>query len=149
MARETETVAPTFEDTGGVHPQWHGHKYLATAGQTSIFDELVTTEKQIRGGWYEMMDNNAVVGDYIEFSVVDKDDVLGLFSTYGLTVGVDVLELKKYVKEDYINPLHAGNREVIESRSTFLITAGLYMRTIYESTGGDDVCFKVVTIAYS
>ena len=140
--------APTFEHTLGLHPQWVGHKYTATAGATNIFDEVVTTEKQLRGGWYELMDSNAAVDDYVEFAVVDKDDVLGLFSTYGLTVGVDVLELKKYVKTEYVNPSNANNREVFMVGSVFAITAGLYLRTIYESTGISDVVFKVVTLAY-
>jgi len=142
-------LAPTFEDTGGIHPQWKGHKYSATAGQINIFDELVTAEKQLRGGWYELLDATAtaVVNDYIEFAVVDKDDVLGLFATYGLTVGTDVLELKKYVKTEYINPQLLG-RQMFLANSTFVIISGLYLRTIYESTGGDNVAFKVVTLAY-
>lgn len=144
-----QVLAPTFEDTGGIHPQWKGHKYTATAGQTNIFDEVVTVEKQLRGGWYELLDATAkaVPNDYIEFAVVDKDDVLGLFTTYGLEVGVDVLELKKYVKTEYVNP-NKSDRQVFLVGSTFVITAGLYLRTIYESTGADDVCFKVVTLAY-
>jgi hypothetical protein len=140
-------TAPTFEDTGGQHPQWVGRKYVATAGATNIFDEIVVTEKQLRGGWYELMDDNAVVGDYIEFGVVDKDDVLGYFATYGLTVGEDVLELKKYVKTEYVNPLQGG-RQVFLANSVFAIVAGLYLRSIYESTGTEDVNFKVVTLAY-
>jgi hypothetical protein len=141
--------APTFEDTGGIHPQWKGHKYIATAGQTNIYDEVVTVEKQLRGGWYELLDATpkAVVNDYIEFAVVDKDDALGLFSSLGLTVGVDILELKKYVAKEYINPSLSG-RQVFMANSTFTIVAGLYLRTIYESTGADNVCFKVVTLAY-
>jgi len=148
MAREP-TVAPTFENTFGIHPQWEGHLYTATAGQTNIFDEEITTEKQIRGGWYELMDSpaKAVIGDYIEFSVVDKNDVLGLFSTYGLTVGEDVLELKKYVKKEYVNPKH-NERELFVAKSTWVVFAGLFLRTIYESTGTEDVQLKVVTLAY-
>jgi hypothetical protein len=140
--------APTFENTGGLHPRWQGYLYTATAGATNIFDELVVTEKQLRGGWYEILDNNAVIGDYIEEAVVDKDDVLGLFSTYGLTVGVDVLELKKYVKTEYINPSNANERQVFLVSSTFVVMAGLYTRIIYESTGGVDVQLKVTTLAY-
>ena len=140
--------APTFESTGGLHPQWVGYLYTATAGATNIFDEVVTVEKQLRQGWYELFDTNATGGDYVEFAVVDKDDVLGLFDTYGLEVGVDVLELKKYVKTDYINTLNAGRREVFGVGSVFAIVAGLYLRTIYESTGGTDIKFKVVTLAY-
>jgi len=141
-------IAPTFESTGGLHPQWKGYLYNVTAGMTNIFDELVTFEKQLRGGWYELMDGNAIVGDYIEEAVVDKDDVLGLFSTYGLTVGVDVLELKKYVRTEYVNPGTAGERQVFLANSTFVVLAGLYMRIIYESTGVDDLKLKVTTFAY-
>jgi len=140
--------APTFEDTGGLQPQWKGHLYTATAGATSLFDELVVTEKHLRGGWYELVDSNAVVGDYVECSIVDKDDVLGLFAMYGLTVGVDVLELQKYIKTEYVNPVTTGQRQVFLANSTFAIVAGLYIRTIYESTGTADVKFKVTTLAY-
>ncbi len=148
MSSVNDVVAPTFEDTGGLHPQWKGHLYDVTAGATNIFDELVVTEKQLRGGWYELMDGGGSVGDYIESAVVDKDDVLGLFSTYGLTVGVDVLELKKYVKTEYVNPATAGQRQVFLANSTFVIVAGLYVRTIYESTGLTNTKIKVTTLAY-
>lgn len=142
-------TAPTFEDTNELQPEWRGYKYTATAGATSIFDEEVTTEKQLRGGWYELLDSpaKAIVGDYVEFAVVDKDDVLGLFSAYGLTVGQDVLELQKYIKTEYINPART-EREKFIVRSVWSIVAGLYLRTIYESTGTEDVTFKVVTFAY-
>ena len=95
------------------------------------------------------MDEDASLGDYIEEAVVDKDDVLGLFNTYGLTVGTDVLELKKYIKTEYINPLVAGQRQVFIANSTFVIAAGLYLRTIYVSVGTiNDVSLKVTTLTY-
>lgn len=142
-------MAPTFEDTSGLHPQWQGRKYVATAGATNIFDELVTSERQLRGGWYELMDSpaKAVVGDYVEFSVVDKDDTLGLFSGLGLTVGQDVLELQKYIRNEYVIPFRQA-REVFLAKSVWEIVSGLYLRTIYESTGAENVEFKVVTLAY-
>lgn len=140
--------APTFEETGGIHPKWEGGLYTATAGALNFFDRYVDTEKQLRGGWYEIMDANAVVGDYIEQSVVDKDDVLGLFALYGLTVGQDVLELKKYVLTEYVNPATAGSRQYFGASSTFTLTAGLYLRTAYFSTGTNDVRVKVTTLAY-
>lgn len=143
------TIAPTFEDTQGIYPQWHGHLYDVTAGAVNIFDELITYEEQLRAGYYELLDNKAVIGDYIEESVVDKDDVLGYFSAYGYTVGVDVLELKKYVKKEYINPLTAGQRQIFQAGSTFVIYPGLYMRTVYTSVGAEDLKLKVTTLAYS
>lgn len=144
-----DTTAPTFENTQGIYPQWHGHLYDVTAGALNIYDELVTYEEQLRAGYYELLDENAVVGDYIEESVVDKDDVLGYFSAYGYVVGVDVLELKKYVKKEYINPLTAGQRQIFEAGSTFKIYPGLYTRTSYTSVGAVDLKLKVTTLAYS
>lgn len=141
-------MSPTFEDTVGLAPQWESHLYTATAGATNIFDEVVTTEKRIRGGWYEIMNGSVpVINDYCEFAVVDKDDTLGLFTVLGLTVGEDVLELKKYVKKDYINPTEKGRQEFL-GRSVFAVAAGLYLRSIYTSTGGTDVQFKVVMLSY-
>ena len=140
--------APTFEDTNDQQPNWEGHLYEAVAGATSIFDEEVTVEKQIRGGWYEIFGGPPVLGDYIEFSVVDKNDVLGLFSTYGLTVGEDVLELQKYVVKEYINPAHSG-REVFMANSVWPLIPGLFMRTTLVSTGSDNINLKVVTLAYT
>jgi hypothetical protein len=146
--RRNPVTAPTFEDTGGLHPKWKGYKYLATADAINIFDEVVVTEKALRGGWYELLDTNGSTDDIIEFSVVDKDDVLGLFETYGLTVGEDVLELKKYVETDTVNPNTSGMREIFMAKSTFVVVAGLYMRTVYDAAAGSDRCFKVVQLAY-
>ena len=140
--------APSFEDTGGLNPKWEGKLYTATAGAMNFFDEEVTVEKQLRGGWYEIMNDKAQVGDYVEQSVVDKNDVLGLFSVFGLTVGQDVLELKKYVKTEYVNPTTAGQRQVFGASSTFTLTVGLFLRVAYNSTGAEDVELKVTTLAY-
>lgn len=140
-------TAPTFENTSGLAPQWEGRIYTATAGATNIFDEQVTVEKRLRGGWYELFDTNAVVNDYVEFAVVDKDDTLGLFTMLGLTVGEDVLELRKYVKTEYVNPSLSGRQHFI-GNSVFSVVAGLYLRSIYVSTGTNNVQFKVVVLSY-
>ena len=140
-------TAPTFEETEGLAPNWQGYLYTATAGATNIFDEVVTVERRLRGGWYELFDSNAVAGDYVEFAVVDKDDVLGLFTMLGLTVGEDVLELRKYVRKEYVNPTLAG-RQDFQGNSAFHVIEGLYLRSIYVSTGSNNVQFKVVTFSY-
>lgn len=140
--------APSFEDTGGLNPRWQGYLYTVTAGSLNFFDERIDTEKQLRGGWYEILDSNSVIGDYVEQSVIDKDDVLGYFSLYGLTVGQDVLELKKYVKTEYVNPSTAGQRQVFAVSSTFTLAVGLYLRVAYNSIGSNDVQLKVTTLAY-
>lgn len=138
-------IAPTFEYDEDLNGVWQGFKYIATAGVLNIYDEVVTTELKLRGGWYEILDitTKAVDGDYIEFAIIDKDDVLGLFSTYGLTVGVDILELSKFVRTDYIN-LNSNHRQEFTSNAASNIVAGLYFRIYYNSIGQDDVNFKIV-----
>ena len=138
--------APTFEDTNGLAPQWEGSFYEAVAEATNIYDEVVTTEKRLRGGRYEVMDGNSVIGDYVKFSVVDKDDVLGLFDMLEIEEG-GFLELRRYVK-DYVNPLAAGNIQKFEGNSAFPVIAGLYLRSTYVSTGAVNVKFKAGTLAY-
>jgi len=132
-------VAPTYMDTAGAKGHFEGNKWLATAGAQSFFDILVTTQIYVQGGTYWC--ENAEKGDYAEFSIVDKDDVLGLFALYGLTVGVDVLVLEKYVKTEY---MHEGRNEGdIEVTSKGDVFPGLYLRASYVSIGSVDVDMAV------
>jgi len=66
-----------------------------------------------------------------------------LFSTYGLTVGVDILELKKFVRTEYTNPDSANSRQEFISNGATSVYTGLYMRVAYLSTGLSDVKFKI------
>lgn len=136
-------VAPTFEDTQGLTVVWKGRLHTAIAGSLNIFDHPVITQIKVRGGWYELMDGNAAIGDYIEFSIIDKDNILGLFSAYGLTEGVDILELKKFIRTEYVNPKISARQDFSADGASTVI-AGLYMRVSYLSTGVDDVQFKVM-----
>lgn len=136
-------VTNSFGYTDGLNIQWQGYKYKALDNAVNIFDEPVTTELRLRRGSYEMMsspaDSSSVqarLGDKIEFSVVDKDDVLGLFSTYDLTVGTDVLELNRYVVDEWIVPLH-GDRVDFSSDAAFAVVPGLYFRTTYTAIESD------------
>lgn len=140
-------ISPTYEYNHGLQALWCGHLFTATAGQLSIFDTLISTEMKAQGGWYEVVGDpaapDAVVGDYMELSIIDKDDTLGLFGILGLTVGTDILELGKFLKTEYINPYAANLRQVFLSRGTFDVMAGLYFRTYYNSIGNNDVKMKV------
>lgn len=141
-------LAPTFEDAYGLTPIWDGQLCEAAPGAISIFDKLITTELKIRGGWYELLEAGAVVGDLLEFAIVDKDDVLGYFTPLGLTVGSGVLELKKYVRNEYVAPAALAQRQEFFCGSVFSVMAGLYFRTIYHSTGTTPVKFKTMVFAY-
>ena len=113
------------------HTAFKGFHYVVPKGTHAIFDQVLTVQVKVQGGdWWV---RNAVDGDYIEFAVVDKDDVLGLFATYGLTVGVDVLELGKFVRTLYVpEGSSEGSRRVASPQTVY---SGLYLRVIYHSVG--------------
>lgn len=106
----------------------------APANQTSIHDLEITTQIYIEGGYFWSDGGNK--GDYVEVSVVDKDDVLGLFGQFNLTVGVDVLELDKFVETMYLKP---GGMEfsLVQTSDIAQVMEGLYIRTKYENVGAN------------
>jgi hypothetical protein len=123
-----------------------GYKFTITASQTNFFDISVPGAIiYLAGGTFAIKAANPAADihedDYAEFSVIDKDDVLGLFATYGLTVGVDVLELKKYVKTHYFLPNDNELRMHIEPSTLAQVLPGLYMRAAYHSHGNQDMDF--------
>lgn len=125
--------------------QFKGYRYVAAPNTVTIFDEVVTTQVYVQGGRATIQ--HVEDGDMVEFSVVDKDDVLGLFATYGLTVGVDVLELRKYVKTVYPR----APEDVIENRveAAAPVVAGLYFRiTCHAVAGGSNRIIKPVYLWY-
>jgi len=81
--------APTFEFDENRTKEWTGRRYPVTAGVLNIWDEWNASTMYLRGGWYEIFQEpssyKTIDGDTIEFSIVDKDDVMGLFSLFGLT----------------------------------------------------------------
>ena len=115
-----------------------GYLYSCPANTISIFDEPVTKVLFIQGAicWWD----TPSVGDYGEFSIVDKDGVIpdpygdhdSLMEHYGLTPGVDVLELSKYVRK-FRPPPWAALLDV-RQRTAGKILPGLYMRFIYNNT---------------
>jgi len=127
-------------------PCWERYKYTAAAGQTTFFDEAITTEKRVRYGQYKIKNYSDVhEDDYMELSIIDKDDVLGLFSVYGLIVGEDILELNKIVKNEYCDneyEFSAGTWGAMP------IYAGLYVRTAYNNYGNTDINFWIRILFY-
>lgn len=135
-------IAPTFEDTEGLTTIWKGHRYITQPEALNIFDTLITTQLKLRGGWYKLLSTGATDEDYVEFSIVDKDNCLGLFSYFGLTPGVDVLELKKFIRTEFINPLDFSRQEFL-SNAASEVMAGLYFRVYYYSAGTTPVILSV------
>jgi hypothetical protein len=128
-------MSPSAYEYAAEDGGFDGYQYQCPANTLSIFDEPVTKVMFVQGAicWWD----TPSVGDYGEFAVVDKDDVLGLFATYGLTVGVDVLEVAKYVRKFYPPPWK--KLVDIRQRTAGQIIPGLYMRFIYDNTHASNV----------
>lgn len=123
-----EIVAPSFvyvEQSGLIK----GHRFVCQPDSTNVFDWQLPFNVALQGVHAIIVDNQD--GDYGEFSVVDADDVLGLFALYGLTVGVDVLQIQKFGETVYVP---AGRSDIgYFFDSAFQIPAGLYLRMTWEA----------------
>lgn len=116
---------------------WKGAMFKAIGGQTTFFDQEITTEIKLQGGSYRILNysnvgwNGDTQRDFIEFSIIDKNDVLGLFSKYGLTVGQDILEVFKFVRNAHV----LESETFLDKYSAFPVVPGLFFRVAYNSVG--------------
>ena len=104
-----------------------GTKFTASAGVETTHDFLIAEDHLIDGA--QLVVITGILGDKVKCQVVDKDNVLG----YGENV-----VLGEYVKDWYINPSESKQLEY-ESNYPAKIYGGLYLRTIYTSTGENSV----------
>jgi len=109
--------------------RFKGFLYAPPANTLSIYDEKISNSKIFVQGAEMIWADTPSLGDYMEFSVVDKDDVLGLFSSYGLTAGVDTLELIKYATTGYLPP-RFFIRELL-AKTAASVVGDLYIRMYY------------------
>jgi hypothetical protein len=141
-------AAQSFRTYNGLIPICRGLDFTCTAGNgveaVTHCDYRITKEIRFFGGLYWVTNPEVVDGrDFIEYSFVDKDNVLGLFSRYGMVVGTHVLELFKNVINGKVKK---GNiAEGYKYRPLELCPAaqdlmtGLYIRTSYHSFGATNV----------
>jgi hypothetical protein len=140
--------APSFESTMGVSPIWQSYLYNATNSVTSTFDTELSEEVKLRGGSYEICTSPITGTHVVNFMIVDKNDVLGLFAGLGLTPGVDELIVKHYIRDEYVNINSVGQTKTFSANSVSTLVAGLFLRTTYNNQSLDDVEFKVTYIYY-
>jgi hypothetical protein len=111
-----------------------GYRFDALPGTVTFFDVEVSHQIYLQSGDVRIMPNRAQRGDYIDFSVVDKNDVMGYFAMFGLTVGVDVLELKKFVSDEHVIWWDSGGQVLkVEPGTVSLLVPGLFLRCVYHS----------------
>jgi len=113
--------------------------FIAVAGELTAYDLLLDTDILLHGGW-SWVGDTASWGDQVHMSVIDKDDVLGLFDLLGLTEGEDVLELSRYIVDIDVPPGGYGKEGHHIHTGTFAdLVEGLYLRVRYSSEGDSDV----------
>lgn len=107
--------------------------FIAAPDSTNIFDTVIDATMvgadnfvQLFAGEY-WCDANVQSGDYLEFSVIDKDGVLG-YAPPGT-----VVELAKYVKK---RPAKANATGAIVPGQATKLYIGLYLRAIYFCVSG-------------
>lgn len=147
-------LAPSFVETNGYDGVYLGFRWEVAAGYTDIYDYDLTANMKIQGGYRMVTGGPPVDGDYMEMSVVDKDNATGMFNgtnphgmnpdliDLGLTVGVDVIELFKYIRGEQVDPADLGVRYEYLFASAKFVLALLYLRAKFESTGNDNIVVK-------
>lgn len=136
-------VSPTYgmyEEAG----RYKGSGLAAYPQCTTIEDLRLTTEIYLQGAHFWIHHGNW--GDFVDFSVVDKDDILGLFAYYSLTPGEDVLELAKYVENFPIKP---GDSEGDFYPPSYAdVASGLYLRVKYENNSNEGTYMGVTYLTF-
>ncbi len=154
--------APTLDDSKGLTPKKKSYKLIVNLNQTNFFDIEVTTERRICGGEYWIRVNGTDYthkDDYVEFSVIDKNDILGYFQYYGLsnaTGSNDFLELSKFIINDYVRVGKTDDgyyKQCYEGiKGTSLVYAGLFFRIMFDShyipQTGDSQTLELVARIY-
>lgn len=107
-----------------------------------IDETIVGRDNQVEftsGAYYIREQDKITDNDYLEVSIVDKDNVTGLFEYYNLIPGEDVLELVKFIKT---HSIIGGRRILLDGGQSKIIPYGLYIRISYFSYGIEPFSFK-------
>lgn len=121
VRREADMTADSVKFRG------KGITFTATAGTTTSHDYKITEGRLCSGT--ELILANHVFGDSVKFQVVDVDNILG----YGAGTVLD-----EFATDWYVAPGQSMQGQTILPYSAEII-AGLYIRLIYNSTGGTNV----------
>jgi hypothetical protein len=135
-------VAPTHTC---INESWRmeGIRFTASGQTTTIYDYHITKEILMQGGhWWTSAHG---LDDSADFSIIDKDDILGLHTLYDLPPGYPI-ELKKFVKNYHIpSGLTTGT---IQAPTVSPVVSGLYVRIAYDNNSDENAEIGVNYIYY-
>lgn len=129
------------------------YAYTALANTINFFDVEATTHKYMKGAKFWVREDsvpNVHNDDYIEYSIVDKNDVLGLFGIYGLTLGTDILEISKFVRTNRVKKGSSSDGYFDDSvyNHAVRMTPGLFVRMSYVNFGTANIDFLITVYFY-
>ncbi len=123
--------APTFL-SASEQARLEGYELVGEPGVTTILDVAVASQVLVQGGQFWIA--GAVAGDKCHFSVVDKNNVLGLHTLHGLPFGTPI-ELVRYVKNYRLPPVPLY-QDTIVMPTVAPVAPGLFLRCMLEAVAG-------------
>ena len=124
-------VSPTFL-FATEQARLKGYRISCAPGEVSILDVEVTSQLLVQGGQFWI--TGGQLNDRAQFSIVDKNNVLGLHVLHGIPAGHPI-ELVRYV-EDYPVPPAPVWKEDIIMPTVAPVAPGLFLRAQYEAVDG-------------
>jgi hypothetical protein len=144
-------TAPTYFYTENLNIMQEMTRYQVIAPAINIFDEQIQLGQRLFGGKYWIHRDSVDKvhsDDYVEFSIIDKDNILGMFDMFGLSIANgDFIEITKFIIRDYVdkgNPSNGFYSDLTTPTSPASeIPPGLYRRVAYYSAGGQPLTIYV------
>lgn len=128
LRESTEVIQPAGFRKFQQYAWLKGFKYVPVPGDVSEFLESFSQDIWIWGGSYIVAGAHA--DDYIEFEIVDADNL------YGLGAGA---VLSRYLESEYVVN---GDRFDIRTEDGAYVPQGLYLRIRYVSYGTNTITLK-------
>lgn len=127
----TPVVAPTFL-FATEQARLQGYALECEPGEVSIIDVEVTSQMLVQGGQFWI--TGGQLGDLAQFSIIDKNNVLGLHVLHGIPAGHPI-ELVRYVKDYRVPPVTPWREEILMP-TVAPVAPGLFLRSQYEAAAG-------------
>lgn len=150
-------VAPGFVNPGNYNGVFLGFRWPVAQGTIDIYDYALPANMLLQGGTRMITTEGGTPADLdvMEMEIVDDDNSTGMFDgtnpngmnpflvDLGYEVGVDVISIFKYVRDEQVSPDDAGKRYEYKFESAAFVCSLLKLRCKYDSDGtGDDIIVK-------
>jgi hypothetical protein len=120
-----------------------GIKFTIPGNSVGINDLMISSQLRIQGA--DFWARSDIDGNEVEFSVIDKDNVLGYHTIYSLPPG-HPLELTKFVESNFFpSGLYCGSKTATQAHP---VVQGLYIRIKYTNNSANEAIMGVNYVWY-